>query len=101
MSIILQDIAIVIGLSIDGNVVCRPTNLDWGTICQNLLRVTPLAIVLEYGGLKITWVRNTFSTLSEGANTITIQQYARAYMFQVLALLFENKINCIAAFSSC
>ena len=46
---------------------------------------------LTYGSLKITWVRNRFSNLPEGANAITTQQYARAYMFQVLALLFGNK----------
>ena len=51
----------------------------------------PPATTLAYGGLKITWVRNTFSNLSEGANAVTTQQYARAYMFQVLVLLFGNK----------
>ena len=51
----------------------------------------PPATTLAYGGLKITWVRNTFSNLPEGANAVTTQQYARAYMFQVLALLFGNK----------
>ena len=51
----------------------------------------PLATALTYGGLKITWVKNTFSNLPEGANAITTQHYARAYMFQVLALLFGNR----------
>ena len=51
----------------------------------------PPATTLAYGGLKITWVRNTFSNLPEGANAVTTQQYARAYMFQVLVLLFGNK----------
>ena len=54
MSITLQDIAIITGLSIDGNAVCGPTNLNWGTVCQNLLGVTPPATALDYGGLKIT-----------------------------------------------
>ncbi|XP_050240953.1 protein MAIN-LIKE 2-like [Quercus robur] len=91
MSVTLQDIAIIIGLPIDENAVCGPTNLDWGIVFQNLLGVTSPAITLEYGGLKITWVRNTFSNLPDGANDVTIQQYAKAYMFQVLALLFGNK----------
>lgn len=72
MSITLQDIAIITGLSIDGNVVCEPTNLDYGIVCQNLLRVRPPATALDYGGLKITWVRNTFSNLPEGTNVVTI-----------------------------
>ena len=54
MPITLQDIAIIIGLPIDDNAVCGPTNLDWGTVCQNLLGVTPPVTTLEYGGLKIT-----------------------------------------------
>ena len=91
MSITLQDIAIITGLPIDGNVVCGPTNLDQEQVCDNLLGVTPPVTALAYSGLKITWVRNTFSNLPEGANAVTIQQYARAYMFQVLALLFGNK----------
>lgn len=91
MSITLQDIAIITGLPIDGNAVCGPTNMEWGPVCQNLLGVTPPETALTYGSLKITWVRNTFLNLPEGANAITTQQYARAYMFQVLALLFGNK----------
>ncbi|KAK9998804.1 hypothetical protein SO802_018407 [Lithocarpus litseifolius] len=91
MSITLQDITILTGLPIDGTTVCGPINLDWGIDCQNLLGVTPPANALEYGGLKITWVRNTFSNLPEDANAITTQLYAKAYMFQVLALLFGNK----------
>ena len=63
----------------------------WEQVCGNLLGVTPPTTALAYGGLKITWVMNTFSNLPEGADTITTQQYARAYMFQVLALLFGNK----------
>ena len=97
MSITLQDIAIITGLPIDGNAVCRTTNLDWGTVCENLLKVTPPATTLAYGSLKITWVRSTFSSLPEGVNAITTEQYARAYMFQVLAA----KVDCIATFSSC
>ena len=58
-------------MPIDGNVVYGPTNLDWGTVCQNLLGVTPLAIALKYGGLKITQVRYTFSNLPKGANAVT------------------------------
>ena len=47
--------------------------MDWGTVCQNLLGVRPLATVLDYGGLKITKVRNTFSNLPKGVNVVTIQ----------------------------
>ena len=91
MSITLQDIAILTGLPIDGNAVCGPTNLVWEQVCDNLLGEIPPATTLTYGSLKITWVRNTFSNLPKGANAIITQQYARAYMFQVLALLFGNK----------
>ena len=73
MLITLQDIEIIIGLPIGGNAVCGLTNLDWGTICENSLGVTPPATTLAYGGLKITWVRNTFSNLPEGANAVTTQ----------------------------
>ena len=54
MLITLQDIAIITGLPIDGNVVCVPTNLYWGQVCDNLLGVTPPTTALAYGGLKIT-----------------------------------------------
>ena len=53
----------------------------WEQVCDNLLGEIPPAIALTYGSLKITWVRNRFSNLPEGANAITTQQYARAYMF--------------------
>ena len=54
MSITLHDIAIITGLLINGNAVCGHTNLDWGTVFQNLLGVPPPITALEYGGLKIT-----------------------------------------------
>ena len=81
MTITLQDIAILTGLPIDGNAVCGPINLIWSTECRNLLGVIPPETALKFGGLKITWVRDTFSNLPEGANAITTQQHARAYMF--------------------
>ena len=71
--------------------MCEPPNLRWEQVCDNLLGEIPPATALAYGNLKITWVRNTFSNLPEDANAVTSQQYARAYMFQVLALLFRNK----------
>ena len=71
MSMTLQDIAILTGLSIDSNAVCRPTNLVWEQVCDNLLGEIPFATALTYGSLKITWVRNRFSNLQEGANAIT------------------------------
>ena len=78
-------------MPIDGNAVCGPTNLVLEQVCDNLLGVRQPVTALAYGGLKITWVRNTFLNLPEGANAVTTQQYARAYMFQVLVLLFGNK----------
>lgn len=82
-------------MPIDGNAVCGPTNLNWNLVYCNLLGVTPPATALNFGDLKITWVRDTFSNLPESANAITTQQHARAYMFQVLALLFGNKSQSI------
>lgn len=35
-------------LPIDANVMYEPTNLDWGTVCQNLPGVRPLEIALDY-----------------------------------------------------
>ena len=60
MSIILQDMAILTGLLIDGNAVCGPTNLGWEQVCDNLLREIPPTTALTYESLKIIWVRNTF-----------------------------------------
>ena len=83
--------------------MCGPTNLVWEQVCDNLHGVRPPATALAYGGLKITWVRNTFLNLPEGANAVTTQQYARAYMFQVWLYYLEirAKVDCIAAFSCC
>ena len=81
--------------------MCGPTNLDWGTICQNLLGVRPPAIALDYDNLKITWVHNTFSNLvgCQFGNNSTVCKGIHVLDFGFT--IWKAKVNCTAAFPNC
>ncbi|KAJ3701071.1 hypothetical protein LUZ61_004776 [Rhynchospora tenuis] len=95
MTITLQDVAILLGLRIDGKALCYGTDCNWTAVVRDLLgRVDDNVGDRTFRrrskvAIKISWLRKHFSVCPEKASDITVQQYARAYLLMLVgSLLF-------------
>ena len=90
--ITLQDIAMLIGLPVDGDVVTGSTCLDWRRVCYSLLGLTPGDTDIDGQRLHLTWLSQSFPTLAPDADEESIQRYTRAYILQLIGgFLFSGK----------
>ena len=79
MTITLQDVALLLGLPIDGTAVCYTTKLDWPATVEQYLGVRPGAgAMANKSALKMTWLRDTFDLLPENADEATVHCHFRA-----------------------
>ncbi|GMP82299.1 hypothetical protein CsSME_00036673 [Camellia sinensis var. sinensis] len=83
-TITLQDVSILSGLWVDGNVVTGNTGYDWPTICNRLLGIVPLTNQLKGSRLNMMWLSQTYGNLPIGADNVTVQHYAGAFTLQLL-----------------
>ena len=84
MTITLQDIEVMLGLLVDGRPVVQSTVLKWLDLCGELLGVIPPSDKLDGCCLSMTWLSETFNVLPDDANEVIVQQYARAYILEML-----------------
>ena len=68
MTITLQDVAIILGLRIDGPAVTGTCMLDVAELCGELLGVTPTADALRGLAISIRWLSQQLSTLGPDAD---------------------------------
>ena len=88
----LQDIAMLIELPIDGDVVTGNTCLDWRCVCCSLLGLTLGDTDIDGQHLHLTWLSQSFPTLAPDADEKSIQCYTRAYILQLIGgFLFSGK----------
>ncbi|KAL6343142.1 hypothetical protein AAG906_020931 [Vitis piasezkii] len=91
-TITLRDIAMLIGLPIDGDVVTGSTCLDWRHVCYSLLGLSPGDTDIDGQRLHLTWLSQSFPTLAPDADEESIQRYTRAYILQLIGgFLFSGK----------
>ncbi|CAO2822900.1 unnamed protein product [Amaranthus hypochondriacus] len=65
---------------------------SWQDLAETVLGVRPLADIARGSGLHVTWLAQNFSHLPEGVDEVTIERYAKAYLFYLLvAVLFADK----------
>ena len=103
MTIILQDMEVIMGVPVDGLLVVGYTEMvDWGELCGNLLghRLPNREVgsnkntaVMEGPRVKAKWLEDWFSNpLSVDAPKELVQLYARFYILEMLGgTLFMDK----------
>lgn len=91
-TITLQDVALLLGLQINGHAVTGKGDLQWGDLCEELLGVRPDQTVLHGSSLKLNWLQTLFLQPPPDADDITLEQYARAYILGLIgSTLFADK----------
>ena len=76
MTITLQDVAIILGLHIDGPAVTGTCVLDVAELCGELLGVTPPADALRGSVISIRWLCQQLSTLGPDADEVDLERSA-------------------------
>ncbi|XP_073362449.1 serine/threonine-protein phosphatase 7 long form homolog [Aegilops tauschii subsp. strangulata] len=96
MTVMLQDIAMITGLPIDGNPLCMNTDSDgWRAQMHALIGMVPpeprepeaedKKMERVAAGATFTWISSNFSTCPEDANEDMVKTYARVYMWYMIS----------------
>ncbi|XP_017416446.1 protein MAIN-LIKE 1-like [Vigna angularis] len=83
-TITLEDVALQLGLPIEGHDVTGISSGPLTCFCQQLLGDVPPENNVKGNIIKLSWLNNTFRHLLHDATYQVIQQYARAYMLMII-----------------
>ncbi|XP_020271792.1 serine/threonine-protein phosphatase 7 long form homolog [Asparagus officinalis] len=88
-TITLQDVAVILGLCIDGPVVTSSDDHNWAEVCARLLGQVP---DLRSSAMKLSWLRQTFQRdIPADPSIETLEFYARAYILHTIGcMLFPD-----------
>ena len=92
MTITLQDVAIILGLRIDGSAVTGTCVFDVAELCGELLGFTPLVDALRGSVISIRWLCDQLSTLAPDADEVALERTARGFILALMgSFLFADK----------
>ena len=92
MTITLHDVAIILGLRIDGPIVMGTCALDVAELCRELLGVTPPVDALKGSVISIRWLCDQLSTPAPDADEVTLERSTRGFILALMgSFLFANK----------
>nr|XP_010943408.1 protein MAIN-LIKE 2-like [Elaeis guineensis] len=72
VTIILQDVAVLLGLWVHGLAIVGTAQIIWSNLCEELFGITPLEAILSGSSLRFHWLRDTFHHLSDDADDETV-----------------------------
>jgi len=91
----LEDVELVLGLLVDGEVVTEITIGDLVSLCGQLLGFIPPTTTVKGNAINLSWLNNTFQELSHHATDDVIAQHARAQISTLIGslLMFDSSIS--------
>uniref|UniRef100_A0A151UDJ7 Serine/threonine protein phosphatase 7 long form isogeny n=1 Tax=Cajanus cajan TaxID=3821 RepID=A0A151UDJ7_CAJCA len=92
----LEDVAIQLGLRVDGRAIIRPSYLDCDELCERLLGVVPLTGVRKGFAIKLVWLRGFLKEeLPSEPTQFQLQAFCKAYIFYLIkgVILSEKSAN--------
>ena len=92
MTITLQDVAIILGLRIDGPGVTGTCVLDVVELCGELLGVTPPADALKGYAISIRWLCQQLSTPGPNVDEVDLERSSHGFILALMgSFLFADK----------
>ena len=89
--IMLQDVAIILGLCIHGPTVTRRCVFNVAELCGELLGVTPPVDALRGSTISIRWLCDQLSNPTPEAYEVTLEQSVRGFILALMrSFLFTN-----------
>lgn len=83
-TITLEDVALQLGLPINGKVVSGHCAYDWDEQFQELLGVVPPKNQLLGQSIKLKWLKETFKNISVDSTVQQVQMACRAYILRLI-----------------
>ena len=92
MTIILQDVVIILGLRIHGPSVTGTCDFDVSSLCQELLGVIPSPTELRGSSISTHWLSQQLLTPPIEADEVTLEYSARGFILELLgSFIFVDK----------
>ena len=90
--ITLQDVAIILGLRINGPTVTGTCVFNVAELCGELLSVTPPVDALRGSAISIRWLCDQLSTLAPNADEVTLERSTLDFILALMgSFLFADK----------
>ncbi|XP_028760254.1 protein MAIN-LIKE 2 isoform X2 [Neltuma alba] len=84
MTVTLKDVALLLGLAIDGNPVIGITYTTCSSVCEKYLGRAPESGYTSGGMVKLSWLKEFFSRCPDDASKEVIEQHTRAYLLYLV-----------------
>ncbi|KAK7387045.1 hypothetical protein VNO78_27519 [Psophocarpus tetragonolobus] len=84
MTVTLKDVALLLGLAIDGEPVIGITYTTCSSVCERYLGRSPESGYTSGGMVKLSWLKEFFSRCPEDAPIEVIEQHTRAYLLYLV-----------------
>ena len=83
-TVTLEDVELILGLPIDGQVVTGITSGDLVSFFDQLLGFIPPSTAVKGNAIKLSWLNNTFQELPHNATDDVIAQHTQAHILTLI-----------------
>lgn len=84
MTVTLEDIALLLGLGIDGKPVIGVTYTTCSAVCERYLGLAPDSNYASGGMVKLSWLKEFFSCCPDDASFEEVERCTRAYLLYLV-----------------